>query len=143
MLNFNQCGLCSAINIVKLKNTDNVSAIKIPKIKKKLKKKLMNYISTYNMKENIVLGIHKFYYNKDCYIHCPIKKVSKSGKIKIGICKGFNCLKDSFRSRQKLSTHKYRYHFKSNKKLSKFLILKVSKSLKEVLFEETLSKNNL
>ena len=107
-------------------------APKIPKcIKCEVKEKLL---SSYAYKKNkITLGILKFKCDNKIYIHCPLKKIKDDGKIKFGVCRNFTSLEDSLLNRQKLCTHKFRYHYGSDKNKSKRLKLQVSKSIEEVL----------
>jgi hypothetical protein len=59
------------------------------------------------------LGIIKFSYRNKTYIHCPIKNVLADGTISFGVCERFKTLENSLRNRQRLCTHKFRYHYKS------------------------------
>lgn len=140
------CGMCSAINNFKnveqklSSNLINVehnekSFLHLPKLQNKLKNDVNTYLENCRLtNKNKILGIIKFKSNVKEYIHCPIKKIYKSGKVKIGVCKHFKCLEDTRQNRLKLSTHKFRYHFKSDKNLSNVLKLKVSKSIEEVFY---------
>ena len=118
----------------------------IPNISKELKKKvkcnlLVNKISL-ETKNKITLGVLKFNVNNKTYIHCPIKKICKSGKIKFGVCPNFTSLENTSVNRQKICNHKFRYHFKGDKTSSKLLHLKASKSIEEVLLDNNNNNNN-
>ena len=129
------CGMCSAINNLKNVEHNEKSLLPLPKLNKKLKNDVNNYLENCRFKNRTkILGIIKFKSNDKEYLYCPIKKIYKSGKIKIGVCKHFKCLEDTRQNRLKLSTHKFRYHFKSDKNLSNVLKLKVSKSIEEVFY---------
>ena len=82
-----------------------------------------------------ILGVIKFTHKQKTYIHCPIESINNDGIVKFGLCKHFQTLENTFRNRQKLCTHKFRYHYNSNKLKSSSLILKVSKSIEEVLLD--------
>jgi hypothetical protein len=125
------CGTCAAIEDY---NLNNNSIIPIPKLTKDFKNKVkLHLLSKPTRKKKYILGVIKFLYNNKNYIHCPIKKITKKGKIKFGICKNFKTIEDTFRNRQKLCTHKFRFHYDSNKKNSRCLHLKVSKSIESIL----------
>ena len=131
MQNTPVCGLCNAFSSL-LYNSE----IPLPIISKELKSSVKKYLlskNNYTGDNKIRLGIHKFTYNTKSYIHCPIRKVTYKGKIKFGICKHFMPLEDTLRNRQKLCTHKFRFHYNSNKKKSFRLHLQVSKSIEDVL----------
>ena len=122
-------------------NLINKPSVTPPKIKKELKRKVNlslleyfnNSITCKNNKEKFNLGALYFSSNNKIYIHCPIKKVSSNGLIKFGNCKHFFPLENNFRNRQKLCTHKFRYHFKCDKYKSSKIQLKVSRSVEEVV----------
>ena len=132
------CGLCKALNDL------NSEKIPLPILSKHLvftvndmlikHKEENETISNNNIVKN-VLGVIKFTHNKKTYIHCPIESISNDGIIRFGICQHFQTLENTLRNRQKLCTHKFRYHYNSNKFKSSSLILKVSKSTEEVLLD--------
>ena len=127
--------LCNYCNYI---NNDNV---KIPKINKKLKEKVNDQLRSFyndyykvgNLSKKYTLGVLYFENDEKTFIHCPIKKVCSNGLIKFGKCKNFIPLENNHRNRQKLCTHKFRYHFKSNKEESCRLQLKVSQRVENIL----------
>jgi hypothetical protein len=125
------CGLCKALNDL------NNETIPLPILSKQLVVKVNNMLNNNNNDDvaKNILGIIKFTHKQKTYIHCPIESISNDGIIKFGICKHFETLENTFRNRQKLCTHKFRYHYNSNKLKSNLLILKVSKSIEEVLLD--------
>jgi len=122
-------------------NYINNEAISIPKIKKELKKKINDQLKSFhktyykdgNLTKKFTLGALYLNHNEKTYIHCPIKKITSKGLIKFGNCKHFIPLENTYRNRQKLCTHKFRYHFKGNKLESCRLQLKVSQRVEDIL----------
>jgi hypothetical protein len=101
----------------------------IPDIKEdlciKVNNILLQYYNNSLLDETLKLkmGILYFIFNNNEYIHCPIKEVLPSGLIKFGNCTHFKPILNNFRNRQKLSTHKYRYHFNCNKNIINIIII--------------------
>jgi len=82
------------------------------------------------------LGIIKFNYNGNNYIHCPIKHVKKKGKdICFGVCSHSNSLLDTAINRRKLSAHKFQYHYYGQAPDSNFvnIYLKTSLTVEEAI----------
>ena len=127
--------LCNYCNYI------NNEAITIPKINKELKTQMNNELKSFyndfrkvdNESKKFTLGALYFDNNGKTYIHCPIKKITSKGLIKFGNCKHFIPLENTHRNRQKLCTHKFRYHYKGNKLESCRLQLKVSQRVEDIL----------
>ena len=95
-----------------------------------------NFGSNNKSKFKYYLGIIKFKYCNKTYIHCPLKYVNPvNGEIEFGVCQNFKPIENTLSNRQKLSTHKFRYHYNSDTDLSSSLKLKVSKSIEEVVLD--------
>jgi len=145
--NYKLCGLCKNIHSYQSDSNfvcNNLSYIPLPVYSEtflnEISSKLLsnNNCSTINNKSKFkyYLGIIKFKHNNKTYIHCPIKYVNPvNGEIEFGVCPNFKVLENTLTNRQRLTTHKFRYHYNSDKKLSSTLKLKVSKSIEEVVLD--------
>ena len=140
------CGLCKNIHSYQSDNTficNNLSNIPIPVYSETF----VNEINTKLLSGNCIsdgkkskvkyyLGIIKFKYKNKTFIHCPIQSVNLvNGEIEFGVCQNFEPIENNVQNRQKLSSHKFRYHYNSDKDLSSSLKLKVSKSIEEVVLD--------
>jgi hypothetical protein len=107
--------------------------------------KLKQLIEKINKKIVIIIGIIRFSYNNENFIHCPIKKIKNNGgTIKIGRCKHFNSLLDTVENRKKLTYHKFIFHCKgekSNKNNNMKFKLNTTKTFDEVLINELIKYN--
>jgi hypothetical protein len=140
------CGLCKNIHFYQSDNTficNNLSNIPIPVYSEsfinEVNSKLLsgNCISdSKKCKAKYYLGIIKFKYKNKIYIHCPIQSVNPiNGEIEFGVCPNFEPIENNVKNRQRLSSHKFRYHYNSDKDFSSSLKLKVSKSIEEVVLD--------
>ena len=87
-------------------------------------------------KKRALLGVIKFIYNGDEYIHCPIKKVKSNGNfVKFGVCKHLDSLLNTKENRKKMSIHKFQFHYLSKSPDSDqvTLFLKTQNSLEEII----------
>ena len=94
-------------------------------------------------KKRALLGVIKFTYDGNEYIHCPIKKVKNNGNIvKFGVCKHLDSLLNTKENRKKLSIHKFQFHYLSKPPdLDNVnLYLKTQNSVEEIIEK---MKNNL
>ena len=115
-----------------------VDNIEVPSLSKDLKKNVKSKLLIHKININsgkLKLGVLKFDVQDKTYIHCPIKKITRDGIVKFGICEKYTSLENTTRNRQKLCNHKYRYHFRCDKSKSSLLMLNASKSIEQVLLE--------
>jgi len=87
-------------------------------------------------KKRALLGVIKFIYNGDEYIHCPIRKVKSNGSfVKFGVCKHLDSLLNTKENRKKLSIHKFQFHYLSKRpdcdKVN--LYLKTQNSIEDII----------
>lgn len=83
-----------------------------------------------------MLGVIKFIFNGNEYIHCPIRKVKNNGTfVKFGVCKHLDSLLNTKENRKKLSVHKFQFHYLSKRpdcdKVN--LYLKTQNSIEDII----------